>query len=130
MRTIATSILATWLAIASVAASPAWGASSLVLSCRDGDSNSLVMVGKGQPSGLVCDAEGTRDGMCTFAATCPLCSLARPRCLAPCNVHPVHVWASVPVLQSRVVHVGPRTLIFRCGTRRPPHRPFSGRNVR
>jgi hypothetical protein len=97
--------------------------STLVLKCNDGDSSSLIMVGKEQPPDLVCDIDGTRDGICTFAASCPLCSLATPPCLAPCTAEPLNVWATVPVLRSRVIDFGERTLVFRCNAPvHPKHR--------
>ena len=107
--------LAALLLVVGVAVSSASAKSTLVLKCNDANPSSLTMAGKDQPPDLVCDADATRDGICTFAGSCPLCALETPPCLAPCTIEPLNVWATVPVLRSRVVTFGERTLVFRCG---------------
>jgi hypothetical protein len=102
-------------AVIIVLAHPVRALSTVVLTCVDGDPNSLIVAGHGVPGiGAVCDGDGARNGSCTFFSDCPLCGLGTPPCLAPCFQEPRYVWSVVRVGRREAVLLGQQTLIFRC----------------
>jgi len=98
-------------------------AASTIFKCVDGNPQSLTVIGVPQPdpTQMVCDGDGARNGSCTFLAMCPLCAEATPPCRIACFDTPRYEWSVAPVGHARAVRVGHRTFLFRCD--RPRHLP-------
>ncbi len=114
------------LGIALAFAVPA-GAAPRIVRCVDGNPDSAWVQGIGQPSDISCDADGVRDGVCTFLGACPLCYFETPNCLAPCVDPPDYEWGTLGVGRSVSLRLGNETVLLRCD-RQPS--PRQGRPAR
>jgi hypothetical protein len=105
------------LALGFVVTTPT-SATALRLTCRDGDSNTVV-----SPRGLggqpFCNHDDLGDGVCTFAI-CSVCPFTRG-CVGPesgvCaegELPPEAEVVTVPVKQRRVRRIGTTRVVFRC----------------